>query len=227
MSNNYFVRVIRIGLIGFLGLGAGCDKYSSGPTSPSRSVLPSERVVATNMTVAAISPTTGVSGETVRVTGSGFVSGATVVLGGAAAKVTSITDSVIVATIPVNAAGITDVVVTNRGGQTETLTGAFTYQVVTLTASSNLVTPEGELSVTWEAPGGRSSSDWIMFLNVGSPNTSYVTNWWEYTNGATHGTFKLKAPSRPGNYEFRYLLDDGFNDAARSTTVTVSSAASP
>jgi hypothetical protein len=56
---------------------------------------------------------------------------------------------------------------------------------------------------------------------VGDPSTSYDL-WWKYTDGGTSGTFTLNAPTQPGQYEFRYLLDDGFVDTARSTPVTVS-----
>ena len=37
----------------------------------------------------------------------------------------------------------------------------------------------------------------------------------------TSGTFTLTAPSQAGQYEFRYLIDDGWSDVARSTMVTV------
>ena len=40
-------------------------------------------------------------------------------------------------------------------------------------------------------------------------------------NGATSGTLTLTAPTRPGQYEFRYLSDDSFLDLARSRPVTV------
>ena len=53
-----------------------------------------------------------------------------------------------------------------------------------------------------------------------TPNTSY-DYWWEYTDGATSGTLTLSAPTAPGQYEFRYLLDDGFVDTVRSSPVTV------
>ena len=42
-----------------------------------------------------------------------------------------------------------------------------------------------------------------------------------WTDGATSGTFTLSAPTQAGQYEFRYLLNDGYGDAARSSLVTV------
>jgi hypothetical protein len=57
---------------------------------------------------------------------------------------------------------------------------------------------------------------------VGDPNQAY--GWWRYTNGATSGTFNLTAPSQPGQYEFRYLLENGYTDSARSAPITVNAA---
>jgi len=128
---------------------------------------------------------------------------------------------------PIHAAGTVDVVVTNPGGESGTLTGGYTYQSVTLTVSSNQVTSGSPLKVNWVAPSGRSSVDWIAFLRIGEPSTSYATSWWQYTRGATSGTFTLDAPNQPGEYEFRYLLDDDFGEAGRSNLVTVSAPASP
>jgi hypothetical protein len=83
------------------------------------------------------------------------------------------------------------------------------------------------LSVSWTAPDGRSALDWIAFLKVGDSSMNYDSGWWDYTKGATSGTFTLRAPIHPGDYEFRYLPDDGYIDAARSNTVTVTASASP
>jgi hypothetical protein len=63
--------------------------------------------------------------------------------------------------------------------------------------------------------------DWIGLFKLGDPSTNYEEYWWEYTNGATSGTKTIIAPSQPGQYEFRYLLDDGYIDVIRSMAVTV------
>jgi hypothetical protein len=89
----------------------------------------------------------------------------------------------------------------------------------TLTASPDTVNAGEPLTIQWTAPPGRPSTDWIGLYRVGDPNTAY--GWWAYTNGATSGSFLLNAPDDPGAYEFRYLLEDGYTDAARSNTVTV------
>jgi len=101
-------------------------------------------------------------------------------------------------------------------------------QGVSLTSNPSVVTAGGQLGVSWVAPSGRSAWDWIGLFKVADPSTSYENGWWQYTNGAVSGTLTLSAPTQPGEYEFRYLVDDGFNEAARSTRVTVTpSAPSP
>ena len=81
-------------------------------------------------TVATISPTSGTTagGTAVSITGTGFVAGATVKLGGTAATNVNVVGSTsITATTAAHAAGAVDVVVTNRDAQSGTLTQGFTY----------------------------------------------------------------------------------------------------
>jgi hypothetical protein len=81
-------------------------------------------------TVSAISPSTGAlaGGTPVTITGTGFLTGATVSLGGTAATgVTVVSGTSITATTPANAAGVVDVVVTNTDNQRGTLSGGYTY----------------------------------------------------------------------------------------------------
>jgi hypothetical protein len=73
------------------------------------------------------------------------------------------------------------------------------------------------MSVSWTAPGARPN-DWLALFKVGG---SYDDDWSGNTNGATSGTLTLTAPTRPGQYEFRYLLAGGFLESARSSPVTV------
>jgi hypothetical protein len=73
------------------------------------------------------------------------------------------------------------------------------------------------MSVTWTAPGAQAR-DWLAVFKVGQ---SYNDEWWGRTGGATSGSHTLIAPTEPGQYEFRYLVDDGFADLARSSPVTV------
>ena len=219
MSNRIFVRAV---IAMALAMNLGCDKSPAAPTPPATPALAA-------LTVTAVSPTSGPTNfaSELRVAGTGFLYGAALTLDGVAARVTSVTSTVITAMTPVHAAGTVDVVVTNPGGQSAALTGAYTFEVISisLTAGVNLVTPGGQLTVSWVAPSGRSGSDWIGLFKVGLPSESYENGWWQYTNGAASGTLTLSAPTQPGEYEFRYLLDDGFIDVARSP-VTVSASTS-
>src|SRR4051812_8394159 len=64
----------------------------------------------------------------------------------------------------------------------------------TLTAPAS-ATPGGSLSVSWTAPAGSSTTDWLGLYRAGEPNGSY--GWWSYTGGATSGTRTLTAPTTP------------------------------
>ena len=77
-----------------------------------------------------ISPTSGTTagGTAVTITGTGFLAGATVRLGGTAAtSVTVVSSTSITATTAAHAAGAVNVVVTNTDAQTGTLTNGYTY----------------------------------------------------------------------------------------------------
>lgn len=126
--------------------------------------------------------------------------------------------------VPV-AAGSATITVTandNKGGTAQT-TFAITVNPpsprYTLVASPSTVAPGAQLRVDWTAPSGSSPKDWIGLYKIGAPNTGYL--WWQYTQGAASGKFTLTAPVQPGEYEFRYLLNDGYTEAARSNVVTV------
>ncbi len=95
--------------------------------------------------------------------------------------------------------------------------------VYTVTAGTNMVGPGGQLSVSWTTSSG-GHNDWIALFKKGDPNTGH--SWWiGWTDGATSGTFTLTAPSQAGQYEFRYLLDDGYDNGAVSSLVTVGAGA--
>ncbi len=81
-------------------------------------------------TVTSVAPTSGfpAGGTAVTITGTDFVSGATVTLGGTAATgVTFNSSTSLSATTPAGVLGAVDVVVTNPDTQTGTLAGGFTY----------------------------------------------------------------------------------------------------
>jgi hypothetical protein len=94
----------------------------------------------------------------------------------------------------------------------------------TLSVSPSTVSPGGLLTVSWTATN-TSPADWISLYNVGA--SSYLYGWWQYTNGAASGSFTLAAPTQPGQYEFRYMLNNSFTTVATSSVVTVQSFTSP
>ena len=97
-------------------------------------------------TVSSILPTFGpTAGNTpVTITGTGFVSGATVSIGGnAATGVTFGSATSITATTPTGMAGHKNVVVTNPDAQSGTLTGGFTYVAVPLGSASTFAVLAG------------------------------------------------------------------------------------
>jgi IPT/TIG domain-containing protein len=85
-------------------------------------------------TVIAISPASGSAngGTAVTITGTGFLSGASVKLGTAAATgVTVVSSTSITATTPAHVAGTVNVVVTNSNGQSGSLANGYSYTVTT------------------------------------------------------------------------------------------------
>ena len=217
MFSRVQARSVVASLLVFVGLTLGCEERSpSGPTP---------QPPPTALSVTAISPSTGSTDGAALVTirGTGFLAGATVALGATATSISVVNNTTITATAPAHDAGTVDVVVTNPGGQSGRLSGAFTYTVdqpYTVTPSANTVAAGGQLGVSWTAPRA-GVWDWVGLFRVGDPSTAYESGWWKYTNGVISGTLTLNAPMQPGQYQFRYLLDDGFVDTARSSPVAV------
>jgi hypothetical protein len=213
-----FLLVLAHGLAG-CNDGSNLPRGQFLPTSPS----PPPPEVA-SFKVTAVQPKNGFIGSHVLLGGAGFAPGATVTIGGIAANIL-VLDSTFIRVLAPAGAGTVDVVVTNANGESATLAGGYTYEVVTLTVSPTTVEPGAQLSVSWVGPTRRSGEDWIGLFKVGDPNTGGL-DWdrWRYTTGATD-TVTFAAPAVPGDYEFRYMPDDGWVDVARSETVTVSASA--
>ncbi len=105
-------------------------------------------------TITSITPNTGTAagGTSVTITGTGFLAGATVSLGGTAAtNVNVVSSTSITATTPAHAAGAVSVVVTNTDTQTGTLNNGYTYTPSNPAPTVTSITPN-----TGTAAGGTS-----------------------------------------------------------------------
>lgn len=129
-------------------------------------ILPKSGGPAAAPTVSAIAPTSGTTagGTSVTITGTGFVSGATVTLGGTAATAVTVVNSTsVTATTPAHAAGAVSVVVRNPDAQFGTLPNGFTY-----TSSNTLPSPWTNTDVGGPAPAGSATYSFGTFtLNGG------------------------------------------------------------
>ncbi|MGA9800524.1 MAG: family 16 glycosylhydrolase [Terriglobales bacterium] len=134
-------------------------------------------------TVSAISPNTGTAngGTAVTLTGTGFLSGAAVTIGGTAATgVTVVSSTSIKATTPVHATGAADVVVKNTDNQTGTLSGGFTY---TSSTGGVPTAPPGATFFDNFSSGSLDTSKWIP-SNWGAPGGgTFVPSYLDFSTG--------------------------------------------
>jgi hypothetical protein len=205
----------RAGLSLWLLVTVGCD---SPPGVPPEAAIAATTALGP-LTVTSITPATGFSGMSFRVTGTGFRSGAVVTLGGVQAFANASSESFITGALPVHSPGTVDLVVTNPGGEGATMRAAFTYATASVTVTPSVVAPGGRLQVNWSTPISHSSLDWIGLFRAGASNFDYVD--YQYTDGVLASAQTWNAPAAPGQYEFRYLPNDGYNDVGRSGPVTV------
>jgi len=211
-------------LLAFAIASSACDGRSPSeptlvpPTAPSVTPISSDAP-----SVTAISPSVGSTARPtpVMISGTGFIGRTTVTVNAMALNVTVVNSTTINAIVPAaHAAGPADVVVTNPNGLSGTLTAAFTYsfdEPYTVTPGTDAVDAGGQMSVSWTAPVPQPG-DWLALFRVGA---SYEDDWYGLINGETSGMRTLTAPTRPGQYEFRYLIDLNYRDIARSSPVTV------
>jgi acid phosphatase len=133
-----------LGLTSFPGAAAGAQNMSeffgvTPNTAPS---------------VATVTPGSGpvAGGTSVTISGSGFGTGATVTFGGVSASATVIGSTTINAVAPAHASGPVNIVVTNPGGQSGTLTNGYVYAAAPAPTVSNITpnsgTTAGGTSVT-------------------------------------------------------------------------------
>jgi hypothetical protein len=143
-------------------------------------------------TVASIAPNSGpaTGGTTVTITGTGFSSGAGVILGGnAASAVTVVNAQSITATTPAHAAGTVNVVVSDTGGQSGTLANGYSY--VAPTSGLGLGVPVGDSSST-TVSAGQTASYTLSIGGAGSSGTAAFT-----CSGAPKGATCTGPASQP------------------------------
>ncbi len=124
--------------------------------------------------ISGVSPSSGstLGGTSVTISGSNFVSGATVTLGGTAAtNVVVSSAATITASTPAHAAGAVSVVVRNPDGQSATLTNGFTYIAPpTISGVSPTSGPEGGGTAVTITGSGFSAGATVTFGGTAGTN---------------------------------------------------------
>jgi len=92
--------------------------------------------------------------------------------------------------------------------------------MVDLQSGTTYVKRGGEIPASWALlSGDRSTKDWIGLYAAGAKNEDFLT--WKYVADADQGRMTLQAPDKPGTYEMRYLLDNGYEAVATSIRIVV------
>ena len=102
--------------------------------------------------------------------------------------------------------------------------GSFFVNVAgySVTPSATTAAAGGSIDVSWVAPEGSSSMDWVALYREGErENRNYLWSNWFYTGGAASGTRSMTMPTTPGRYVLRYLVDNGYVHKAESVVITV------
>jgi hypothetical protein len=89
----------------------------------------------------------------------------------------------------------------------------------TVTTTKTAAMPGELVTVQWTAAQDTSPKDWIGLFAVGAGNRQIIQ--WVFTGGLTSGSTAFRMPMVAGDFEFRYLLDNGYGDVARSATIRV------
>ena len=189
--------------------------------------------------VQGVSPSSGpaAGGTAVTISGSGFTTGATVTFGGTSASATVVGSTTINAIAPAHASGAVNVVVTNPGGQSATLTNGYTYASAPPPAPTvSGITPNtgstaGGTSVTISGTGFSSGATVSIGLtaatNVVVINSTTITANTPAHAAGTVNVVVTNTDAQSGTLVngFTYvsggetvLLADDFNDASLDTS---------
>jgi Ca-activated chloride channel family protein len=92
--------------------------------------------------------------------------------------------------------------------------------LVDLQSGTTYVKAGGEIPASWALLSGRRTpQDWIGLYAAGAKNEDFLS--WKYVTDADRGQVRLQAPDKPGTYEMRYLLDNGYESVATSIRIVV------
>lgn len=173
-------------------------------------LVPTQIIPPGGVTVLAINPTSGADsgGTPITITGTGFLSGATVKLGtNLATSVVVVSATSITAVTPASSTGDTavNVTVTNSGGSTGTLTNGFTYTAPAY-PQPGLGAVNANAVVTIHLPLNVNVGDTvIIFCNTNS-GTPTITD-----NGSTSNTYTLVTSISGYGFEYAFVcLSAGF-----------------
>ena len=89
----------------------------------------------------------------------------------------------------------------------------------TVNASATAAAAGSVINADWSAAPGHSAKDWVGLYLADAADTNVLAL--QYTGPATAGHLSFTLPARPGQYEFRYFLNDGFARAAVAGQVVV------
>jgi hypothetical protein len=166
-------------------------------------------------TLASIAPTFGptAGGTAVTITGTGFMSGATVTIGGVAATaITVVSPTSITATTGAHAFGAVDVVVTNSDTQSATLTGAFTYNDPPVINSP----------LTYTSTGPIATGNTITFsITATDPQGGPITITYDYGDGSPPDTLGQHVYTTGGTYTVTVTISNGISTTTMTTTIVV------
>ncbi len=176
--------------------------------------------------VTSISPTSGTTGggTAITITGTGFLSGAAVSLGGTAAtNVVIVSSTSITATTPAHAAGSVNVVVTNSDNQSATLTNGYSYSGVSgggitfVQANAGPSTIQSSNTTVAVAYPAAQVAGHLNVVAVGwGDTTSTIASVTD-----TQGNMYLPAVGPTSNTGLRQVIYYAKNIAGGSNTVTV------
>jgi hypothetical protein len=187
---------------------------TSAGCSDTKSANVNVTAIPTPLTVTSVTPPAGktTGGKAVTVHGTGFVSGATLTFGGAAAtNVVVVNSTTITAKTPAHAGGAVNVTVTNPSSQSATLTNGYTYVPQQFDANGdNVIDPAdifylvNYLFLNGNPPAGATGMDSGDANGDGTVDPSdifYVINYLY-----THGPAPASAPPRLASQSVRQTI---------------------